>query len=292
MSGSTPDPGLASEYLLGHSERELDRLQAQARLIDPVTRRFFHDAGVGPGIRVLDVGSGAGDVAFLVADLVGDSGEVVGADRVAAALETARTRAAARSLRNVSFRVGDPAEMTFERPFDAVVGRYVLQFQQNPAAMLRKLAAQVRPGGVVVFHELDWGGVASFPPAPTLDRCCRWGRETLRLHGTETRMGIKLYSTFVAAGLPPPRMRLEALVGGGANGLDLLRLAANLVATLLPEMERLGVATAADVGLDTLLARMRDEAIALSSVIVGTYQIGAWSRVEAAGMKTRGEGAI
>ncbi len=283
MSGSAPDPGLASEYLLGHSERELDRLQAQARLIDPVTRRFFHDAGVGPGMRVLDVGSGAGDVAFLVVDLVGDSGEVVGADRVAATLETARTRAAARSLCNVSFRVGDPAEMTFERPFDAVVGRYVLQFQQNPAAMLRKLAAQVRPGGVVVFHEIDWGGVASFPPAPTFDRCCRWGRETLRLHGTETRMGIKLYSTFVAAGLPPPRMRLEALVGGGANGLDLLRSAADLVATLLPEMERLGVATAADVGLDTLLARMRDEAIALSSVIVGTYQIGAWSRVEAPG---------
>jgi ubiquinone/menaquinone biosynthesis C-methylase UbiE len=281
MSGPDRDP--APEYVLGHSDRELDRLQAQARLIDPVTRRFFHEAGVGPGMRVLDVGSGAGDVAFLVADLVGDSGEVVGADRVAAALETARTRAAARSLRNVSFRVGDPGEMTFERSFDAVVGRYVLQFQQNPGAMLRKLAAQVRPAGVVVFHEIDWGGLASFPPAPTFDRCCRWGRETLRLHGTETRMGIKLYSTFVAAGLPPPRMRLEALVGGGTNGLDLLRLTTDLMATLLPEMERLGVATAADVGLDTLLARMRDEVIALSSVIVGTFQIGAWSRVQAAG---------
>src|SRR5258706_6857202 len=250
MSGPDRDP--APEYVLGHSDRELDRLQAQARLIDPVTRRFFHEAGVGLGMRVLDVGGGAGDVALLVADLVGESGEVVGADRVPAALETARTRAAARSLRNVSFRVGDPAEMTFQRPFDAVVGRYVLQFQQDPAAMLRKLAAQVRPAGVVVFHEIDWGGLASFPPAPTFDRCCRWGRETLRLHGTDTRMGIKLYSTFVAADLPPPRMRLEALVGGGANGLDLLRLAADLVATLLPEMERLGVATAADVGLDTL----------------------------------------
>src|SRR5258708_37784578 len=100
MSGSTPDPGLAREYLLGHSERELDRLQAQARLIDPVTRRFFHDAGVGPGMRVLDVGSGAGDVAFLVADLVGDSGEVVGADRVAAALGSAPTRGAGRRRRN------------------------------------------------------------------------------------------------------------------------------------------------------------------------------------------------
>src|SRR5258708_39225271 len=116
MSGSTPDPGLAREYLLGHSERELDRLQAQARLIDPVTRRFFHDAGVGPGIRVLDVGSGAGDVAFLVADLVGDSGEVVGADRVAAALGTARTRAAARRRATVPCRGGATAAQTREAP--------------------------------------------------------------------------------------------------------------------------------------------------------------------------------
>ncbi len=73
-------------------------------------------------------------------------------------------------------------------------------------------------------------------------------------------------------------MRLEALIGGGANSLGLLQLLADLVATLLPEMERLGVATAAEVGVGTLLERMRDEAIATSSVIFGHYQIGAWSR--------------
>src|SRR5262249_34549571 len=154
----------------------------------------------------LDVGSGAGDVAFLAAQLVGDTGEVVGVDRVSAALEAARARAAAKSLRNVSFREGDPAEMAFERPFDAVIGRYVLQFQPDPAAMLRKLAGHVRPRGLIVFHEIDHGGVGSFPPAPTYDRCCRWVIETLRLHRTETRMGTKLHSTFVAAGLPAPSM--------------------------------------------------------------------------------------
>jgi SAM-dependent methyltransferase len=278
MTG-TGDPVRAPEYFLGHSERELDRLQAQARLIDPVTRRFLAEAGVERGMRILDVGSGAGDVAILAAEMVGETGEVVGVDRVAAAIEAARTRTALRSLHNVFFRAGDPAKMTFERPFDAVAGRYVLQFQQDPAAMVRKLAAQVRPGGVIVFHEVDWDGVASFPPAPIFDRCCRRSLETLRLHGTETHMGIKLHSTFVAAGLPPPRMRLEALVGGGPNGLDILRLTRDLVATLLPEMERLGVATAGDVGLDTLLDRMRDEVIALSSVVVGAFQVGAWSRV-------------
>src|SRR5258706_3666871 len=278
MSDTSHDADSVPQYVLGHSDREIERLKTQARLIDPITQRFFHEAGITPGMRVLDVGTGAGDVAFLAAEIVGDKGEVVGVDRVPAALETARARASARSLHNVIFREGDPGQMMFEQPFDAVIGRYVLQFQKDPATMLRTLARHARPGGVVTFHEIDWGGLGSAPPAPIYDRCCPCGVDALRLHGTETRMGSKLHSTFVAAGLSPPSMRLEALIGGGANSLGLLQLLADLVATLLPEMERLGVATAAEVGVGTLLERMRDEAIATSSVIFGHYQIGAWSR--------------
>ncbi|HKW50991.1 MAG TPA: class I SAM-dependent methyltransferase [Candidatus Eisenbacteria bacterium] len=273
------EAGPSPAYVLGHSDRELDRLKTQARLIDPITQRFFREAGLVPGMRVLDVGSGAGDVAFLAAELVGDTGEVVGVDRAPAALEEARERATARRSLNVTFRDGDPADMTFVRPFDAVIGRYVLQFQKDPAKMLRNLAARVRPGGLVVFHEIDWGGVQSFPPVPTYDQCCRWCVDTLRLSGTETRMGIKLHSTFVAAGLPPPLMRLEALITGGSTSPALLHLVTDVLETLLPEMERLGVATAADVGIETLVERINTEAAAHSSVIVRHFQIGAWSRV-------------
>jgi ubiquinone/menaquinone biosynthesis C-methylase UbiE len=274
-AGSIPPP----TYLLGHTQREIDRLKAQARLIDPITKRFFGEAGIEEGMRVLDVGSGAGDVALLAAELVGASGAVVGVDRVSLAIEEARKRAAALSLRNVTFRVGDPADLEFDRPFDAVVGRYVLQFQQNPAAMLRELATQVRPGGVVVFHELDWGGVGSFPPAPTFDRVCQWGIQTLRLHGTESRMGAKLYRAFVEAGLSPPGLRLEALLGGGPNSLDVLTLIAGIIETLLPEMERLRVADDDDVEIATLLERMRAEVEQSRSIVIGHYQIAAWSRV-------------
>jgi len=278
MSTLSEDVDSTPGYVLGHSAREIDRLKAQARLIDPVTKRFFGESGIADGMRVLDVGSGAGDVAFLAAELVGARGLVVGVDKGSAAIDEARKRATARSLQNVAFRVGDPTQIEFELPFDAIVGRYVLQFQRDPAAMLRTLATRVRPGGVVAFHEIDWGGVGSFPPVPTFDRCCRWGAETLRLHATETRMGAKLYATFTAAGLPPPCMRLEALVGGGPNAAGVLHVLAGVIETLLPEMERLGVATAADVGIETLFARMSEEAAASCSIVIGHYQIGAWSR--------------
>ena len=269
----------AHGYVLGHSQRELARLKAQANLVDPITKRFFQEAGVGSGMRVLDVGSGAGDVAFLAAELVGATGVVVGVDRAAGAIEEARRRADERAAHNVTFQLGDPAEMAFDQPFDAVIGRYVLQFQEDAAAMLCKLRSRVRTGGVVVFHEIDWGGVGSFPPVPHYDRCCRWGVETLRRHGTETRMGAKLHATFLSAGLPAPTMRLEALLGGGAKATDVMTLVTGVVETLLPEMERLGVATSAEVAIDTLVERMTREAATTNSIVIGHNQIVAWSRV-------------
>ena len=269
----------AHPYVLGHSEHEVERLKTQARLIGPITERFFRAAGVAPGMRVLDVGSGAGDVAFLASDIVGADGVVVGVDRVPAAVQVARARAAARVLQNVSFLEGDPTELSFDQPFDAVVGRYVLQFQREPAVMLRQLATKVRRGGLVVFHEIDWGGLSSFPPVPTYDQCSRWVADAMRMHGTETRMGSRLHATFVAAGLPAPTLRLEALVVAGSESMPLLQMFKELIATLLPEIERFGVATANEVGVETLVERISKESNASSSVLFGHYQVAAWVTV-------------
>ena len=72
MENPTDKAAPTAEYVLGHSDRELGRLSTQARLVEPITREFFLDAGIVPGMRILDVGSGSGDVAFLAADLAGD----------------------------------------------------------------------------------------------------------------------------------------------------------------------------------------------------------------------------
>jgi ubiquinone/menaquinone biosynthesis C-methylase UbiE len=267
-------------YALGHSDRELERLGKQARLIEPVTRQFFREAGIVAGMRVLDVGCGAGDTSILVAELVGESGEVIGTDTAAAAVVAATERSYARGLRNVAFREGDPTQMTFDRPFDAVVGRYVLLFQSDSTGMLRRLVTCLRPGGVVVFHEPDWDGARSFPPAPTYDRCRQWIGETFRMAGTpDTNMAARLYQTFVDAGLRAPSMRMQTFVGGGAGCMDWLQAVAELVGSLLPAMERLGVTTAAEVDIETLAERLRREVTASDSVIIGRSEIGVWSRV-------------
>jgi SAM-dependent methyltransferase len=267
-------------YALGHTDRELERLSAQERLVGPTTRQFFREAGIGAGMRVLDVGSGAGDVAFLAADLVGATGEVIGADRVPAAVAAAAKRARERGLDNVSFREGDPAEMSFDRPFDAVVGRYVLLFQADVAATLRQLARHLRPGGTIVFHEPDLSCVRSIPPAPTYDRCVQWIAKTFRLVGTEANMASRLHQAFVGAGLPAPTMRMQTLIGGGAGCADWLHAVADLAASLVPAMERLGVATAAEVGVATLAERMRQEVSSSDSVIIGRSEIAAWAHRE------------
>jgi hypothetical protein len=61
----------SNPYLFGHSDQETQRLLNQARLFNPSTRRLLVEVGITAVMSVLDVGSGAGDVALLAADPVG-----------------------------------------------------------------------------------------------------------------------------------------------------------------------------------------------------------------------------
>jgi ubiquinone/menaquinone biosynthesis C-methylase UbiE len=267
-------------YVLGHSDHELNRLRAQARFLEPVTRQFLSEAGVTRGMRVLDVGSGAGDVAFLAAELVGETGMVLGVDKASAAVSAATVAARERGLRNVQFREGDPAEMTFEQRFDAAIGRYVLPFQTDPSAMLRGLARHLIPGGLLVFHEPDWTFVRSFPLAPLYERACRWIIDTTQLSGQSWSFLDRTRSVFVGADLPPPTMRMRTFVADASKSREWLMAVGDIVESLLLTMAKVGVATAEEVDIDTFRDRLLQEAISNGSVIVGRSEIGMWTNAQ------------
>src|SRR5713226_3421722 len=144
---------LSCDYALGYTNAEHDRLIRQAARIAPITERLFREAGIGPGQRVLDLGSGVGDVALLAARLAGPSGEVVGIERDAVSIARANARVAEAGLRNVSFTQADVSQIPDSEPFDATVGRFILMWLPDPVAALRSLSRLVRPGGVFAFLE-------------------------------------------------------------------------------------------------------------------------------------------
>lgn len=277
FSTSTPQV----EYALGHSSRELDRLTFQGTVLAPYTRQLLIEAGITPGMRVLDVGSGSGDVSFLVADLVGENGQVLGVDRSPAAVERARNRAIRRNVPNVDFAVGDPAAMHFDRPFDAIVGRFVLMYQDDPATSLRNMMRNLREGGLVAFQELDSTACRSWPAVPSFETAARWLMEALRGTGARPELGLEMHSLFLDCGLPRPSMRMDAVVSGEEDS-PVYKLLAEAVRTLVPTLERLNIASAAQVEIDSLAERMRQEVSAKRGVAVSYGLVGAWARKQSA----------
>jgi ubiquinone/menaquinone biosynthesis C-methylase UbiE len=214
MTPATADP----PYPLGDTSAEHARLIRQAAIWDPFTERLFRDAGIGPGQRVLDIGSGVGDVAMLVAKLVGPSGVVVGVEREPVTIATARSRVAKAGLSNVSFLESDVRGVASSALFDAVVGRAILQYLPEAGAVLRLLATRVRPGGVIAFQDV-WPASLFHLTAhlPLRSKCASLIYRTLQRSGVHMDMELVLYRAFLEAGLPAPSIRIEVPVGDDPN---------------------------------------------------------------------------
>jgi ubiquinone/menaquinone biosynthesis C-methylase UbiE len=226
-------------------------------------------------MRVLDVGSGAGDVSFLVARMVGPEGCVHGIDKSPEAIRMARERAAEAGLTQVTFEVADAEGYIADLPFDAVVGRLVLAYQADPARLLGQLRQSLKSPGLMAFVELEVSSAKSVPALPLFSRCVAWLTQTFTRARVQVDMGTQLHAAFCRAGFPSPSMFLLSRVEGGESTATYENLVQTL-RTLLPTMEQLEIASAAEVQIDTLLARLVAEARGAGAVVLAPAAIGAW----------------
>jgi SAM-dependent methyltransferase len=267
-------------YICGHTPGELDRLRTQSAFFEDITRRMFQAAGLQPGSRVLDIGCGVGDVSLLAAEIVGPTGSVVGVDRALEAIAAARARAQSEDRSNVDFCLGTIDEIVDGRGFDALVGRFVLMHQADPAATLRSAAHHVRPGGVVVILESALSacvaGFHSAPHSPTYDGIIRLIIDIIRAAGADVGMGLRLGEVFERAGLSHPTMRLQACVEGGPDAA-IYRYITHSLRSVLPLAEHLGVDGCANVNTEELEEKLRAEVVACGGALVSPPVIAAWS---------------
>ena len=134
----------------------------------------------------------------------------------------------------------------------------------DPARALRALVRHLKPDGIVAFQEIVLSLVCSVPPLPLVGRVAQWVNTAFERAGAELDMGLKLDATMRAAGLPTLECYAAARLVAAADSAGYAVFAA-VVGALLPAIEKFGIATAAEVDIDALAQRLRDETVAANA---------------------------
>jgi ubiquinone/menaquinone biosynthesis C-methylase UbiE len=268
-------------YLLGHSDAEIRRLLLQAEMLRPITARLLGRAGLQKGMRVLDMGCGAGDVAMLAAAIVGNTGSVVGVDQSDETIGLARRRADDGNFGNVSFEVATLPDLAGPKDFDVAISRYVLVHQSDPAGFLRDIATCVKPGGLIVCHEAYprftlW----SSPPLALWEEIGVFLHEAaVHLPGVDACEGMQ--QTLEQAGLQKAEIYYELPVAQDARS-PLIEWVASSARAFLPLAKAKAGADEAALDPFTLEQRSRDAATKAGSHVTAWLQVCAWATVPTA----------
>ena len=266
------------EYVLGHATGELDRLIRQAAFFGDLTAHTLKVAGLAPGMRVLDVGCGAGDVSLLAASIVGPSGRVTGVDMNADAVNFARARIDGAKIPNITIESGDITKLPYAAEFDAVIGRLVVMYLGDPVAGIKAFRSYTKPGGLIYFQEFCVPGVMAVPLVHTYQQARRYIEETFARAKIQLYTGMELTRLYREAGLPSPSLLGMSRVESGPDS-PAYEYMAQTVRSLLPLIEKMAVATADEIQIDTLAARMREETVASNATLHLPELIAAWTRV-------------
>jgi SAM-dependent methyltransferase len=260
-------------YVLGSDAPEIDRLDRQAAAISVPTRLLMQTAGIGPGMRVLDLGSGLGHVAELAAGLVGPEGSVLGVDQDERLLGVAASRSAA----NVAFVAGDARSFRDLDPFDALVMRLLLFHLPDAVDVMRHQIEALRPGGLVVAVDYDLGSIRCEPAVGLVDTARGWVEDAFRSAQANPRIGPAL------AGI----LREVGFAGVQTLGIQVYfqpddphgcAMLAAVVRTLAPQIIAQGIATEAELGLGSFEERLRQQVAAARAVVLVPTVVGAWGR--------------
>lgn len=263
----------AERYVLRGGKRGYDRLVVLARERWPDTLALLHRAGISPGMTAIDIGCGSGEVTFGLAGLVAPGGRAIGLDMDGVKLDLARHAATERGIGNAEFRQTNVNEWNEPGTYDAVYSRALLHHLRAPVDLLRRMWAAVRPGGVLVVEDADFGGWLCDPPNAGFDFFVRTYGETVRRNGGDPTIGRKLHRYFREVEIPDAQL---TLVQGLRHEGEAKSLAWSTLEGSSDAILSTGLATEAEVAAALEdLARFTDD---LRTLIVGPWIFQAWAR--------------
>jgi SAM-dependent methyltransferase len=244
-------------------------------MLEPATRLALQLAGIRPGMRVVDLGTGTAEVALLVAEAVGPTGSVLAVDRASGALAYAATKITDRGVTNIELVEADVASYLPDEPVDAVLGRLVLSYLPHPVGTIRELVGAISPGGVYLALEYDTESVRTAPRTPLVTWLAQLLNAAFAAVGTPQTLGPHLAGMLRDAGLADAQsLGLQAyLAPDDPMGPAML---AGVIASLAPAIESHGLADAAELDLPTLRDRIAQEQQDSGAAVVVPTLVAAW----------------
>jgi SAM-dependent methyltransferase len=198
----------ADPYFLGYGQAEQDRLARQAQELADDSNWLFDHAGATAGSRVIEIGCGPQGCLGLLAGRVGAGGRVVGVERSAEQVQSARRYVADAHLTNVEVLHADGRATGLPgQSFDLATARLVLVNVPQPEVLVREMVRLVRPGGVIALHEADSSTQRCDPPHDAQTRLLEMLNTSATMDGIDRTIGPKLPRLMRAAGLMDIRVQ-------------------------------------------------------------------------------------
>ena len=199
-----------SSYIHGTDPQEQRRLSL---LNDRLNAASLREIGILPGERILDLGSGLGQLTRAMAAASGESGRAVGIDFSADQVEEAKRIARdANEERRVEFRVGDASSPPLREEewgtFDVAHARFLLEHVPAPQQVVSEMARAVHPGGRVVLADDDHEALRLWPEPAGVGAVWRAYIRTYDRLGNDPHIGRRLVQLLADAGLQPRRIAL------------------------------------------------------------------------------------
>jgi ubiquinone/menaquinone biosynthesis C-methylase UbiE len=262
------------EYILARTSAEYQRLRMQAEVWEEATKRLVLKAGLHEGMSCLDIGCGPGEVMRLMGEIVGAQGSVTGVDVDGnigrEALNVLRTTVSGQyAFHEMDVESSDRVPGS---PFDVTFARITLFHLKEPVAFLRKMMRWTKPGGIMVVQEHDFESWDAYPKLDEMVEAVQTFRTVAEKAGRDLRLGFKLPTYFIEAGLGPPDgtdvaalLKEVAVVG---------RMTQEVYNSVFPMAQKLGLAD--EASRQRILGAI-DEAIqAGGSYGLSPLLIGAW----------------
>jgi SAM-dependent methyltransferase len=204
-----------SGYILGESQGETERLRAQAAAV-PVLERVRW-AGLAPGMHAVDAGCGPGEIALVMAQLVGPHGSVDAFDISEARINAGRALPLLHDSGALRFHQGDiHAPPVPESSADFIYCQFVYEYLKEPDRATEALVSRLKPGGLLCVCDADGIGGINWPEAPEVTQGAQRMFAGLAMTGFDALAGRKLFTRLVDAGLKDVRVRVDPVITAGA----------------------------------------------------------------------------